>query len=332
MRRFPTSRQLDRLVARSKLLPAHIDSLAVTIAQFHIGLPAAETASQFGTAAATHAAVSKSFEQLQAALAGGEDETSIVALHQALQAEYDKCKYRLEQRHMRGFIRECHGDLHLGNIALIRNQPTPFDCIEFNPALRWIDVMNEVAFTVMDLLHYQRPELAFRFLNAYLELLEIIAPSRCCDIMLPIVQLCAPWSAPFARDRRAWANGRGTEAMAHCRDFVALAAQRLAWDWPALIITHGLPGSGKTTFSQVALERLQAIRIRSDVERKAFIWTRAAARTAARLRAHLHCRRDAQTYVRLHELARELLTAGIAVIVDAAFLRRNEREFSVAGA
>ena len=326
MRRFPTSMQLDRLVARSKLLPAHIDSLATTIAQFHNGLPAAETASEFGTAAATHAAVSKSFEQLQATLAGGKDEISVVALYQALQAEYDKSKYRLEQRHMRGFIRECHGDLHLGNIALIRNQPTPFDCIEFNPTLRWIDVMNEVAFPVMDLLHYQRPDLAFRFLNAYLE-------STGDYSAVPLLRYYVAYRAvvrAMVNAIRAGQTSVGeqarTEAMAYCRDFVALAAQRLAWDRPALIITHGLPGSGKTTFSQVALERLQAIRIRSDVERKRLFGLAPLADSVALAEPIYTVNATQQTYARLHELARELLTAGIAVIVDAAFLRRHERE------
>ena len=326
MRRFPTSKQLDRLAAGSKLLPAHIDSLAVTIAQFHIGLPAAETASPLGTAAAAHAAVSKSFEQLQAALAGGEDEPSVVALHRALQAEYNKCKYRLEQRHKRGFIRECHGDLHLGNIALIRNQPTPFDCIEFNPALRWIDVMNEVAFTVMDLLHYQRPELAFRFLNAYLEstgdygavpLLRYYVAYRA--VVRAMVNAIRAGQTSLAERAR-------TEAIADCRDFVALATQRLAWDRPALIITHGLPGSGKTTFSQMALERLQAIRIRSDVERKRLFGLAPLADSSALAGAIYTANATQQTYARLHELARELLSAGIAVIVDAAFLKRHERE------
>jgi aminoglycoside phosphotransferase family enzyme/predicted kinase len=326
MKRFPTSKQLDRLVARRRLLPAHIDSLAVIIAQFHIGLPAPETARQFGTAAVTHAAVSKSLEQLRAAIGGGEDEPSIVALHQALQAEYDNCQYHLEQRHMHGFIRECHGDLHLRNIALIRAQPTPFDCIEFNPALRWIDVMNEVAFTVMDLLHYQRPDLAFRFLNAYLESTGDYGG-------VPLLRYYVAYRAvvrAMVNAIRAGQTSLGerarTEAIAHCRNFVALATQRLAWNRPVLIITHGLPGSGKTAFSQVALERLQAIRIRSDVERKRLFGLAPLADSSTLAEPIYTAHTTQQTYARLHGLARELLAAGIAVIVDAAFLRWHERE------
>src|SRR6185295_1695793 len=68
-----------------------------------------------------------------------------------------------------GFVRECHGDLHLGNIARIDGEPVIFDCIEFNKEMRWIDVMSEVAFTVMDLEDRAHAALAHRFLNAYLE-------------------------------------------------------------------------------------------------------------------------------------------------------------------
>ena len=67
-------------------------------------------------------------------------------------------------------MRECHGDLHLGNIVLLDDMPTPFDCIEFSAGLRWIDVISEISFTVMDLLQRGQPQLAWRLLNAYLEI------------------------------------------------------------------------------------------------------------------------------------------------------------------
>ena len=73
------------------------------------------------------------------------------------------------QRRQNGFIRECHGDLHLGNIALIDGDVVLFEGIEFNPALYWIDIISEIAFLVMDLQEQQRPDLAFLFLNTYLQ-------------------------------------------------------------------------------------------------------------------------------------------------------------------
>ena len=93
-----------------------------------------------------------------------------------------------------------------------------------------------------------------------------------------------------------------------------------------MIITHGLPGSGKTTFSQLALEQMGAIRIRSDVERKRLFGLGTLESSRARVGDIYSPEATRRTYARLHELARELLAAGFPVIVDAAFLKREERE------
>jgi hypothetical protein len=327
MRRFSTSKQLDRLATRNKILPSHMDSLAAVIAQFHTSLSLTKTSTGFGTAVATHSAVTKSFEQLQAALASREDETRVAALREAMETEYGKCNYQLEQRHVEGFIRECHGDLHLGNIALIGNRPVPFDCIEFNPALRWIDVMNEVAFTVMDLLRYRRADLAFRFLNGYLESTGDYGGVPLLRYYIAYRAVVRAMVSAIRAGQTSLRQGARTEALAHCRRLVALAGQRLAWRCPALIITHGLPGSGKTTFAQAALERLQAIRIRSDVERKRLFGLAPLSASRELADSIYTATATEHTYAHLHALARELLTAGTTVIVDAAFLRQSEREY-----
>ena len=75
-----------------------------------------------------------------------------------------------KQRKHDGFIRECHGDMHLRNMIWLKEQPMAFDCIEFNASLRWIDVISEVAFLVMDLQHRHQPQFANHFLNSYLEI------------------------------------------------------------------------------------------------------------------------------------------------------------------
>ena len=326
MRRFASSKQLDQLVSRGKILPRDMDSLAAKIAHFHSGLPAAEAGSEFGSAAVIYSTVSKIFEQLQTLLKGSKDEAGLIALRQAGEAEYARCMDRFEQRHAGGFIRECHGDLHLGNIALIDQQPIPFDGIEFDPALRWIDVMSEVAFTMMDLLHCRRPDLAYRFLNAYLEatgdysgisvLRFYVFYRAAVRAMVSAIRAGQPSLSQRAR----------VKASASCRSFLALAAERLAKRCPALIITHGLPGSGKTTFAQAALERFQAIRIRSDVERKRLFGLPPLTDSRSHTGDIYGADATRRTYARLHELSRELLTEGALVVVDAAFLRQHERE------
>jgi aminoglycoside phosphotransferase family enzyme/predicted kinase len=329
MHRFPFSRQFDRLVARDKLMPRHVDNLATSMAHFHAGLPADTSATGFGAANQVRSAVSQALARLETLLADGTEDTEesvVAALRRASDAEYAGCKEQIVRRRVQGFVRECHGDLHLGNIVLFDGQPVPFDGIEFDPALRWIDVVSEIAFPVMDLLHYRRHDLAFRFLNAYLEetgdyggvaLLPFYTAYRAAvRAMVDATRATQPGLSKGARKKK----------LAQCSELVALAEKCLTRREPALVITHGLPGSGKTTFSQAALERLQAIRIRSDVERKRLHGLSPMANSGSLAGSLYSAEATQRTFARLHDLARELLGAGMPVIVDAAFLRRDERE------
>lgn len=327
MRRFAFANQMDRLLARDKITPRHIDSLAATLARFHGGLPAAETGSAFGSAAAIHAAALQNFEQLQTLLKEPADLNAVAALRHATEAAYTTCEKRFGERRAQGYVRECHGDLHLGNIVLIGDELIPFDGIEFNPALRWIDVMDEAAFSVMDLLHRKRPEFASRFLNAYLEATGDYGGVSVLRFYVAY-RTAVRAKVSAIRASQTGMSKRGTaDALATCRSYLELGEANLARHQSALVITHGLPGSGKTTFAQAALERLQAIRIRSDVERKRLFGLAPSADSRSSIGSGMYSA-DAtrRTYARLHELARELLMSGFPVIVDAAFLKQEERK------
>jgi hypothetical protein len=326
MRRFAASKQLDRLLASNKILPQHIDSLAATMARFHGDLPAAEANSSFGSAEVIRLDAEQNFAQLQALLTEQRDVASLAALRSASNGEYAAHRSLFEQRLVQGYVRECHGDLHLGNIVLVDGQPVPFDGIEFNPALRWIDVMSEIAFTVMDLLHYRRADLAWRFLNAWLEATGDYAGIRLLRFYLVYRAMVRAKVGAIRAAQPGMSARATTEAQESSRGYLALAADCLARNKAALIITHGLPGSGKTTFAQIALERLQGIRLRSDVERKRLFGLSPLADSRASTGIDLYSAEITQrTYARLHDLARELLRAGYTVIVDAAFLKQAER-------
>ncbi|ADE12385.1 bifunctional aminoglycoside phosphotransferase/ATP-binding protein [Sideroxydans lithotrophicus] len=326
MRRFASASLMDELLQRDRILPHHIDSLAAVIARFHAALPVADPASTFGSAATVDTAVMQNYTQLRLLLKGSADREAISALEAASQAEFAECKEIFEQRRAQGFVRECHGDLHLGNIVLIGDEPVPFDCIEFNPALRWIDVMDELAFSVMDLLHRDHDEFAWRLLNACLEVSGDYGGIAVLRFYLAYrATVRAKVSAIRAGQTDISRQARAT-GLAACRSYLALARRCLAQYRPALIITHGLPGSGKTTFSQLALQQMGAIRIRSDVERKRLFglgMLESSRSSAGDIYSHEATQR---TYARLHELARGLLLAGYPVIVDAAFLKEDERE------
>lgn len=216
-----------------------------------------------------------------------------------------------ERRLRDGGVRECHGDLHLGNLFLAGGRIRAFDCIEFNPDLRWIDVANDIAFVTMDLRFHDEAGLARRFRNAYLEACgdySILRVLRFYEIYRALVR------AKVACLREVEDPGTGEQdAASHL-----LLAGRLARDAPAtpLIVTHGLSGSGKTFASSRLVSMSEAIRIRSDVER---------GRSMEEGGDRYSPRNIDRVYERLLSLARDILAAGYPVIVDATFLKHSHR-------
>ncbi|MEW5903938.1 MAG: AAA family ATPase [Pseudomonadota bacterium] len=322
MQRFPGGQLFDELLARDALLPQHIDALAQRVALFHAGLPRAAADGPYGTPPAIHHAAWQNFAQLRELLPPS-DEMELAALEKEMAAEYARCEPVFAQRMAQGWVRECHGDLHLGNVTLLDDAPLPFDAIEFAPALRWIDVIDEVAFTMMDLLYHGRRDYAWRYLNAWLEASGDYAGVRVLRFYLAYRAMVR---AKVAAIRAAQQHGAARDAgWQTCRDYLRLAASCLSRPRPVLIITHGLPGSGKTTCAQYLIEQLGAVRIRSDVERKRLhgLETLASSQAAG---VDLYGAQATQlTYARLHELSALLLQAGCTVVVDAAFLQRAER-------
>lgn len=329
MRRFPQTGLMDRMLAHGLVTPAHIDQLAAVIASFHSALPPAAADSPFCATAALQAAALQNFTHLPKLLSAPNDMAMLETVRQASVLELAACEPLIKQRAAAGYVRECHGDLHLGNIVVLDDMPTPFDCIEFSAALRWIDVISEISFTVMDLLQRGRPQLAWRLLNDYL---EHTGDYQGCGMLRFYLAYRAMVRAKIAAIRAsqrsaATARVKVIHELKSCRSYLVLAHDCLTRRRPALIITQGLPGCGKSTFAQIALERLGAIRIRSDVERKRLFGLAALADSKAQTDADIYSE-DAtrRTYARLNELARGLIAAGFSVIVDAAFVLHAERE------
>ncbi|HEY0202512.1 MAG TPA: AAA family ATPase, partial [Burkholderiaceae bacterium] len=220
-------------------------------------------------------------------------------------------------RRAAGRVRECHGDLHLANVVKLGQEIIAFDCIEFDPALRWIDVLADIAFFTMDLKAHGQPGLAWRFLDGYLAATGDYAglPTlRCYEVYRALVRALA------ARLRGAPAPQRP--------DYLA-CAQALASAagfQPRLLITHGLSGSGKSTAAAALLEAAGAVRLRSDVERKRLFGLPALADSHAQGLDIYTPDASVRTFAQLRQGARAALAARYPVIVDAAFLRRQERD------
>ncbi|HYA36865.1 MAG TPA: AAA family ATPase [Candidatus Methylomirabilis sp.] len=325
MIQFPEAARLDRLLARGELGPAHVDSLAQELAEFHGRIAVAGYDQAFGTPERVHEPVRQNFEQIRPRIQT-QDRAQLRRLEIWSELTFDELRGTFEDRKFRGFIRECHGDAHLANMIWRDGRAVLFDCLEFNDNLRWIDVMSEVAFLVMDLDDRGRPELARRALNRYLEHAGDYAGLA----VFRFYQVYRALVRAKVACIRGGQSGLGDEEKEKVREeyrgYASLAERYTQAHRPALVITHGLSGSGKTWLSQQLLEQLDVIRLRSDVERKRLHGLAAHERSGSGIDSGLYtAEAGRRTYARLAILAHDILRAGQAVLVDAAFLKQEQR-------
>lgn len=327
MRQFEVRQGFDHLLESGRLTAAHMDKTAAMLAQFQAGAEIAGPGSLYGTTTAVLEPIEENFLQigqyLQSLDSASPLHSQLVYLKQWSLARFHELESVISERHDRGFIREGHGDLHLRNIVDWNDQVIPFDCIEFNPNLRWIDVLSELAFLLMDLDDHQQEHLSRRLLNAWLEHTGDYAGLQ----LLRFYQVYrAIVRAKVAGLRLLQSeNERATEE----RDFsnyLALATGFTRVQPARLIITHGLSGSGKTWLSQRLLEAAPFIRLRSDVERKRLFGLKQTDRYGAEESGIYLPAASEKTYAHLLDTAAKILNWGYSVVVDAAFLKFRQRE------
>jgi aminoglycoside phosphotransferase family enzyme/predicted kinase len=322
MRRFPQ----NALLSRRRVTPDIVDRIADRVAAFHEVIPIAAPESGYGSPESVLAPMLENLVVLRKGATGDLEAPRLAALEAWTRARFPDLRELIERRRLDGRVRECHGDLHRGNIAEVSGQLIIFDGIEFDPALRWIDTVNEVAFLAMDLAQGDAPDLGRRFLNRYLErngdydgvaLLDLYRVYR------------ATVRAKVTAIRLTQAGLEANEVLHYRRErarYLALAEDYTSDHPRRLILTHGRSGSGKTHLSVVLRERLRVIHIRSDIERKRLFGLPPEARVAAAAETGIYTPdATARTYARLLDLARTILAGGWGVLVDATFLRRSQR-------
>jgi aminoglycoside phosphotransferase family enzyme/predicted kinase len=322
MRRFPDGALWSERLAAGHLSAADIDALAQHLAGFHRRAAVASNGDGYGAPGVQQRVT----DGLTAAVDRLQDEPGAVQLpidwprlRAWLQVEARALAPHWEFRRRNGDVRECHGDLHLGNIVQLDEGPTAFDGIEFDAELRWIDPIEDIAFLVMDLVAHGAPALAHRFLDGWLQ-------ATGDHEGLPALRFHLVRRALVRAQVAALRRDQGPAESPPSGYYLVVADQLSRSADARLAITHGLPGSGKSYVSERLVEATGAVRARSDVERKRLFGLGALESSAARVAGGIYDRATTlRTYDRLLEAARLGLAAGWPVVVDAAFLRRNER-------
>jgi len=321
LREFPPGARLDERLEGDGVPVGDIHALAETIADFHGSLSSSQ---RFGSPVAITRAALSNVRETEQALRSFKCRDDLAVLRDWVAGGCKELERIFAARKRQGAIREGHGDLHLENLAYWDDRILPFDALEFDPHLRWIDVIDEAAFLVMDLMAHDRIGLAHEFLNRYLEVTGDYAGLEVFRFYLVHRALVR---AKVTAIKGSQGAAPADSVVVQVDRYIRCARRSSRQLKPLLLLTHGLSGSGKTTVTNQLISRLPAIRCRSDLERKRLHGLAPHSRSDSKVGAGLYTRHSSQeTYATLQHHAALGLRAGINVMVDAAFLGRVERE------
>lgn len=324
MRRFDQSSLLDQRLQMGEITPADMNTLAHTLAAFHHSIDRADAHSTFGRAADIERYTLENIAVVGPRLKNPADLKRLAGYSRWLEDHHSRLTPLFEARRQQGFVRECHGDLHLGNITFSGGHFHFFDCIEFNADLRWVDIVSELAFLAMDLEARGHADFSRQLINHYFEVTGDYSGAALLPYYLAYRAMVRAKVAmlrwPQAHDDAARQTLENS-----CRDYLCLAVRYANRQSAAVIITHGLSGSGKSTHTTSLVGQLGAIRLRSDVERKRLFARDIGAPSGV---GHgLYTQETTRaTYSHLLDKALSIVSAGLPVIIDATFLQGWQRD------
>ncbi|HEV2154793.1 AAA family ATPase [Bradyrhizobium sp.] len=318
MSRFDESRTLDHL-AKTGPLDANLASAAAD------AIVASHATASRADGKAWVSSIPGLIDKNSDGLRKGHDleAEDIERLAEASHAAFLRLRPLLEQRGRQGFVRRCHGDLHLANIVSIDEKPVLFDAIEFDAQIATVDVLYDLAFTLMDLLRHDQPVAANIVLNQYLE----ATPPENLDALSALPLFMSIRAAIRAQVALARPGTDRTGIVREARRYFDLAVALMHPPAPRLIAVGGLSGTGKSVLARALAPHVApqpgAVVLRSDVIRKQLFRVEHTDRLPpSTYRPEV----TARVYDTLIQRARQVLAQGHSAIVDAVFAREPERD------
>ncbi|OUR88022.1 hypothetical protein A9Q81_25250 [Gammaproteobacteria bacterium 42_54_T18] len=313
---------------------AQFSLIGSRIAEFHLTTPklGTQSKSMLGKGGSVRFAVEQNFQQVSRLIIDESDKKRLKCLFEWTEGELKRHSSLFEQRFVDGFVRECHGDLHAGNIAVIDEKPLLFDCIEFNDQFRCIDVMSEVAFLVMDLEAMDASKEAMDVLNAYLFKTGDYAGLRLLNFYKVYRAMVRAKVAILRLAQDGGAASDKSAVLEAYRCYIDLAMSYVQAATPSLIMTHGVSGTGKTTAARYLSRRWPGVHLRADVERKRLFGLQELESSKQKGVDIYTPLATTRTFERLRDIVSLLLEERINVVLDSTFLHMGVRQlfFSLA--
>ncbi|MEQ7869255.1 AAA family ATPase [Chromohalobacter salexigens] len=324
MRQFSNRHLFSTLQASGELSEELLDDLVAQLVAFHEEAPRVSGDSQLGSPDTVRRTLDREFRLIEARLEGQEERERLSRLETWSLDSFARLEHEFERRWREGYVRETHGDIHLGNAVHFEGRALLFDGLEFNAELRWNDVGCELAFLLMDLEARGEQAYANHALNRYLELsgdYELVRLLAYYKLYRALVRVKVAL-LHYHQEQLTPEEREAVLADYHC--YMALAERYSEFRFPYLVVGVGVSGSGKSRFTGEMVRRLGGVRVRSDIERKRLYGFEAQADTRAGGDIYTP-QASERTYARLAELAGILLESGLPACVDATCLTRAQR-------
>jgi uncharacterized protein len=326
MLQFRREEELDKLLARASIVPGELAAFGQDLAAIHARVPVAEPPSAWGDPQAIRVVMMRNLEECADASVVFVGASAVRSLRLQLEHHLEAAAPWMAERRENGRVRECHGDLHAANIVRRGSSLVAFDCIEFEPAFRWIDVAEEIAFLLADLDARGHPEHEQAFLGGYLNRSGDFQACRLLHLYKAHRALVRAKVMALSHAGAA-ATGVNDEEQRLYRAYIDCATRALARRKPVMILVSGLSGSGKTWLAERLAPLLGAVHLRSDVERKRLTGLQELDRSDSAVGEGIYARSSTnRVYEYLASAAEDVLLGGYIVIIDATFARREYRD------
>ncbi|KZL47656.1 adenylyl-sulfate kinase [Nodularia spumigena CENA596] len=329
MRQFPQEFLFSTLFEQGKLNETHLEDLGKVVAQYHAKSATDDYIRSFGEVPQVRAAIDENYQQTEKYIGGPQTPKQFQETKKYTDNFFVERPELFTSRVENNYIRECHGDLHMRNIALWNDKITLFDCIEFNEPFRFVDVMYDVAFTVMDLEARHSPNLANAFLNTYVEQTGDWEGLQVLPLYLSRQAYVRAKVTSFLLDDPSIPETVKEEAAKTAAQYYTQAWEYTKPKAGKLILMSGVSGSGKSTTAKYLARELQAIQIRSDAVRKHLGGISLGERGGDDLYTP---EMTQKTYARLLNLGIILAQQGFNVILDAKYDKQHLRQDAIAQA
>ena len=168
MKELPQEALMSELLKRGKVTVDVMDEIAEILSNFHNNAETNREIESYGSIGTVKFNWDENFDQTRDFIGKTIGRRDYLLIQRAVQGFLKNRRDLFELRQKKGRIKECHGDLHSGNI-FIADRIYIYDAIEFNKRFRYCDVASDIAFLIMDLEFLGRTDLSNRLLAKYVE-------------------------------------------------------------------------------------------------------------------------------------------------------------------